>query len=205
VPSRSDRLLDRIDGDSLWALVFTDDAAALFVRRDGPLAALADSFAYRHLPTGRAGWTTVGARGRGDSVYRAAVRSELERSAAASPYCADAHSLLANIALLDGRRADARRELEMALARDPFRPTVHARLGRIALAEGEPHEALRQFAEELRVTSSRAGLELERGRAYQAIGDRDRARALYRRALARDPANPEARAALEALDGARRP
>ena len=45
-------LLDAIDADPDWALVFADDAAAIYVRRDGALAALAGSSGYRLLPGG---------------------------------------------------------------------------------------------------------------------------------------------------------
>jgi hypothetical protein len=205
VPSRSDRLLDRTDRDPLWALVFMDDAAALFVRREGPLAAVADSFAYRLIPAGRAGWDSVSARCHTDLAYRGEVRAELERCAAASPFASFAHSQLANLSLLDGNPAEARRELELALALDPFRPTVHERLGRIALAEGRPRVARDEFAAERRLGPPRAGLDLEMGRAYQALGDPGRARALYARELRRDPGNREARAALDSLAGRTRP
>ena len=202
IASRSDRLLDRIDRDSLWAPVFVDDGAALFVRRDGPLAALADSFAYRLIPAGRSRWTAVGARCQEDTAYRAQVRAELERCAAASPYSAGACSQLANISLLDGRTADAKRELARVVACDPFGPAAHGRLGRIALAENRPRDALREFETERRLGPGRPGLALEQGRAYQALGDTGRARAMYRRELAHDPGSQEARRALEALGAA---
>src|SRR5262249_744273 len=49
----NDRLIEFLDADrATWALVFTDDAAGLFLRRHGPLAALANRFEYRRLPAG---------------------------------------------------------------------------------------------------------------------------------------------------------
>jgi hypothetical protein len=45
----TDRLYDRLDTDSTWALAFADDAALLYLRRDGAMAAKAESLAYpRH-------------------------------------------------------------------------------------------------------------------------------------------------------------
>jgi hypothetical protein len=49
---RDPGLLDALDSDPDWCLVFADDAAALFVRRDGALGALADTSAYHVLPGG---------------------------------------------------------------------------------------------------------------------------------------------------------
>jgi hypothetical protein len=49
---RDPGLLDALDLDPDWALVFADDAAAIYVRRDGALAALADSSRYQLLPGG---------------------------------------------------------------------------------------------------------------------------------------------------------
>jgi len=45
-------LIDLLDADPNWALVFVDDAAALFVRRDGPLGGLAGAYGYQLLPGG---------------------------------------------------------------------------------------------------------------------------------------------------------
>lgn len=48
-------LLDRLDADSTWALVFADDVAAIWVRRDGANATLARERAYA-VPVGRRGF-----------------------------------------------------------------------------------------------------------------------------------------------------
>jgi hypothetical protein len=52
VRMRDPGLLDALDADPDWSLVFADDAAAIYVRRDGALAALADTSGYRVLPGG---------------------------------------------------------------------------------------------------------------------------------------------------------
>jgi len=200
VPSRSEQLLDGRDHDPAWALVFLDDAAAVYVRRDGPLARLADSLAYPDIPAGRTEWPGIGERCRQDTLYRARVRAELEREVAASPFNGGAHGYLANLDMMDGRLAGARAHLEQALARDPLFPTGHDRLGRIALMERRPREALREFEAERAIGDWAPGLDIHVGEAWEALGDPRRAAAAYRRALARDPGNSAARAALEAVE-----
>ena len=49
---REPGLLDALDADPNWSLVFADDAAALFVRRDGALGRLAGAYGYQLLPAG---------------------------------------------------------------------------------------------------------------------------------------------------------
>ena len=116
----ADRLPDIIEADSSWALVFQDDAAMLFVRRDGPLRGIAERFGYRVVPAGNQKLGTIApALGR-DPALRAAFRAELERTTRESPYTAQAHTLLANLALVEGRIGDARAELGLALAANPW-------------------------------------------------------------------------------------
>src|SRR6185436_14409244 len=57
---QGDRSLDALDADTSFAVVFMDDAAALYVRRSGPLRAVADSFAYRIVPAGTGGISRLG-------------------------------------------------------------------------------------------------------------------------------------------------
>jgi hypothetical protein len=49
---RDPGLLDVLDADPDWSLVFADDAAALYVRRGGRLQAQAEVLGYRLLPGG---------------------------------------------------------------------------------------------------------------------------------------------------------
>src|SRR5262249_22742909 len=61
VPYPGDFMVDHLDADSSFALVFLDDAAALWVRRDGALAPLAARLGYRELrqgPPGPGPWDT---------------------------------------------------------------------------------------------------------------------------------------------------
>ena len=69
-PGPGDSLLDVLDREPRWALVFADDAGELLVRRDGPLAAVADSFAYRLLPAGPLARYRLGVSCERDPVLR---------------------------------------------------------------------------------------------------------------------------------------
>jgi hypothetical protein len=146
-----DHLLDFLDADSSFALVFLDDAAALYVRRRGPLAGVAQRFAYHALPGGRAAIGALGAACAADSALRQRVRQELERQAAGSPYDATAQTLLASIALQESRWEDARAALTRALRVDPTTPRLHERLAIIAMAERRWDEARQEIARERRI------------------------------------------------------
>jgi tetratricopeptide repeat protein len=160
------RLLDVLDRDSTWAMVFTDDAAELLVRRGGPLDGVAQALAFRRLPAGQDLRRQLLERAAVDPAFRVGAIIELERAASSSPWNGSAHHLLGILALMEGRSGEARRHLEAALALKPRLPRAHELLAR----------------------------------AYQQLGDLERARAAYRRELARDPGNAEARDSLAALE-----
>lgn len=77
-------LPDLLDADPGWAVVFVDDVAAVYVKREGPLAAVADSFAYRWVSGGRARIMAAARNAAGDSALRAEVHGELERQASST-------------------------------------------------------------------------------------------------------------------------
>jgi tetratricopeptide (TPR) repeat protein len=195
------RLLDYLDADSAWALVFVDDAAALFVRRNGRLGRLAEQGAYDWVPAGAARLDERMRRMVDEPALRSRFGQELRRSMASSPYHSQAQSVVANLALMEGRLDQAARELRGALAANPWIDRAHQRLGLIALAQGRPREALREFAAERRRNGDAPGLAFRTGQAYGRLGDRKRAVEWYRRELKRDPGNPAARDSLEALMG----
>jgi len=197
------RLLDFLDADSTWALVFLDDAAALFVRRGGPLDHVATGYAYHLLPAGIDGLAPLGRASVRDSAVRREMYAELLREARDSPYHAQASSLLARAAYYEKRFPDARRYTDEAIASDPLMPGEHERLGLIALAEGRPQEALAEFRRERHLVTTPAGLDLRLAQAYAALGDVRRARDHLERELKRDPGNAEARQALEGLGSGR--
>ena len=195
-------LLDFFDQDTTWALVFVDDAAALFVRRAGPTASLAESFAYRGWPAGFGNLDGVAHRYAAEPEFRARADRDLARQITESPRNAMAHNFRANLALLQRRDDEARRELEAALAVDPELPSAWERLGRIALRAQLPRDALTAFERQRAVDPTVPRIEFLIGQAWRGLGDLGRARARYRRALERDPGDDEARDSLRALEGA---
>jgi len=196
-------LLNQLDADSTWALVFLDDVMALFVRREGPFAALARERGYREIPAGAKRLERLGEACARDSLLRVRVAAELERVIAGSPQHAEALLLMSNLALSEGRYDDARGLLERSLAIDPLREGAHLRLALIALEQGSPREALREVARERRIADPSARLDVIAGRSWARLGEPGRSRAAYRRALHREPGNAEARDSLAALGRAR--
>ena len=202
-PFENMSLINQLDADSTWAMVFVDDVMALYVRRAGPLDTLARAFAYHELPGGAKRLGPLGEASGRDSLVRARVTAELEREIQGSPYHAQALILLANVALAEGRYAEASDLARRAVALDPLHEGAHLRLALIALEEGRARDALRELARERQVADPSARLDLVAGQAWAMLGDNGKARAAYRRALKRDPANAQARDSLAAL-GSRR-
>jgi tetratricopeptide (TPR) repeat protein len=199
-PPPGDRMLDFLDADSSWALVFVDDAAALYVKRTGPLAAVGSRFDYRVLGAGQTKLERVAAACATDTLLRARVRDELRRQIADSRQTALSHSLLANLAMVEQRFDEARAELTRALEKDPGTPQAYLRLGTVALATGQPYAALEALERERRRGSGEPGLDLRLGLAYQQLGDIEKARRAYRRELKRDPSNLHVIELLRELD-----
>ena len=195
----ADGTLTAVDRDTAWARVFGDDAALVYVRRDGPFARLAADSAYTAVPAAAASLPALGARVAGDRAFRRHVVRELEREVAGSPHHGLALELLANVALLEGRWDDARRALAGAIERLPHRGGLREKLGIVELARGRPREALRWFEAERRALGYRSGLDFRRGQVAQAEGDLRRAQALYRRELRRGGGNAEVRDSLDAV------
>lgn len=77
-------LLDLLDAEPTWAVVFVDDVAAVYLRREGPLGAVVDSFAYRLVTGGRTRNAALVERAKDDTALRAALIAELERQARAT-------------------------------------------------------------------------------------------------------------------------
>lgn len=195
-----DSLLDFLDRDRRWTMVFSDDAAELLVNRAGSLAAVADSFGYRIVPAGRAGRYLLGAACERDSALRSAAEVELDRMIAASPNHGAASHLRGWLALMDGDPETARRHLEGAIALLPLLPGVHDMLGTIAFEQGRPRDAIREFDLEQRYHQPPPGIFFRTGAAWARLGDPGRARAFYRRELERDSGHGPARDSLAALE-----
>jgi tetratricopeptide (TPR) repeat protein len=189
-----DSLMDFVERDTSWALVFADDQAALYLKRGPRFAPLIARFAYPHLRLAGDHVAQDGARAEADTAFRHQLQAELERAAAASAQNASLRSLLANLALLDGRWSAARRQLEQARAVDRELPHYYERLGLLSLVQGEPRQALRWFERQRRETPRQEDVEARLGQAYLALGDTARARAQFARELRRFPQNRIARA-----------
>jgi hypothetical protein len=124
-----------IEGDSTWATVFIDDAAVVYARREGAMRAVAERRGYARLRTAPEGLDSLLSRCAADSALRREVGRECDRQVRESPYHSVACGLLAELALMDGRRDEARRQLERALEADPGATAARARLREI---EAEP-------------------------------------------------------------------
>jgi hypothetical protein len=198
--TEADRSLDALDADTSFAAVFMDDAAALYVRRSGPLRAVADSFAYRIVPAGTAGIRALGMALSADPSRRAEAAAELERMIRESEYNGSAHSNLANLAMIDGRLGDARREIEIALARDPAIRYAWERLALIAISEGRPRVALAALARERPEKSHRGITERLRREARVYLRETEARRAEFRSALAREPGRRDLADSLAAVE-----
>jgi len=133
--------VDFVAADTLYVPAFLDDDWVVFLRREGPMARLADSLGYRRLPASYRGMKALGDSVMANPAMRPELRAELERSARDSKRSSHAHSLLANLAMLEGRWADAARELAAVRAIQPMMP---------GLAERE-----RQAADSLAATRAR--------------------------------------------------
>lgn len=192
-------LIDFLDADRNWALVFCDDAAALWLRRDGACAALARDQGYHLLRVGSDAVGALGERAERDSTLRGPLHAELARAIASSPWNARTHMLAGNLAMLEGGFTEARAHYAEAVRQLPLEPGGRERLGLAECYAGDPAAALASFRAERRVRPAWPEADLREGQAYAAIGDRARARAAYERSLARHPELSEARDSLASL------
>jgi hypothetical protein len=113
--------------------VFYDDAALLYVRRDGALAPIAARDGYRLLCGGDATLARLGARVVSDSTARAVLALELARAVRESPEHAGlAHRLLANVAIVEHRWPEALAELDAAIASGVEVPGLEQRRAQVA-------------------------------------------------------------------------
>jgi hypothetical protein len=110
-------LLDVVDADSTWALVFLDDVSALYLHRS-TLGPAADTLAFRVLGGGASRLAMLATHA-DDPALQAPLRADLERAVRESRQNATAHFLLASLDLAGGRLPAARAHLQAALAVDP--------------------------------------------------------------------------------------
>jgi tetratricopeptide (TPR) repeat protein len=191
VQGGDNRLLDVLDADSTWALVFADDAAALYLRRSGAMAPLAASLGAGALPVGHEGLATLVRAMMADSTLIGRVADRYRARVALSKWSSRDLALLANVELARGRLDEAQRLIEQGLAIDPELERAHLLLGMIALAGGRPRDAVRELERERAQSPDRLGVAVRLGQAWQRLGDTGRARTWYRRELALNPGDRE--------------
>ena len=198
-------LPDRLDADSTWALVFRDDNACLYMRRDGRYSDLARREGYAIVPGASDHLSALGQACARDPRVRAGAYQELLRQLGSSRFNARASSLLANLDLMEGRGDLASDRLRHALDLNPGLFTLHERLGLIAFRAGQVRDALREFDLEARLGAGIGGgeLQLHRGQALEALGRPKDAMEAYRRQLAQRPDDSAAKAALQRLQSPR--
>jgi len=197
-----DYLLDFLDADSSWALVSSDDIAALYVRREAGLANIAHDFGYRRLPGGRVPATLMEACGRDTSVRRE-LEADLERSISESEWSGRAMLLLAPLRMMEGREAEASTLLDRVIRQSPRLRGVHVARGEIELVRGHGAAARADFESERRLSGESSALDQAMGRSFARDGDRAAARIWYARALRRDPTSRAAADSLAALSAPR--
>jgi tetratricopeptide (TPR) repeat protein len=138
---RNRGLLNTIEADPRWGLIFVDDRSVLYARRDRD-DALPESFeriaAQRFRP---------GDLGLGDPALEAELRSARARA----PQSAFLNFALAASLRAQGRRAEALTELEKGWAVNPAYAAVPQLAGEIAAAGGDVEEARQWFRRALRL------------------------------------------------------
>jgi hypothetical protein len=172
-----DSLKDFVDRDTSWALVFADDVAALYVRRQSVPQALLDRHAYVLVSGGRAGLARI-AQGVGDSSFRKALRPELDRMIAESPLNSIACSFRATVNICDRRLAEAEADIEHAHTVDSLVPFYHYTIGRIALLRGNLRSALAHYQEQERLTPG-SDFEMSIAQLQLRLGNVRQAKSLY--------------------------
>ena len=199
----NDGLLDRLGEDRAgWALVFSDDAGAVFLRRDGPFAALAESLRYQFLPAGKAALNPTLARASTDPTLRLRLEAELTRAVRASPWNGRAKTALAVLADQEGRESDAVELLGEVIRDNSLAPFAHEYRAEIELAMGKAHQALDDLMRERRIQLESADLDFRLGRVYRQLGRSADARRCFDRAIQLEPGLAAARDSLVSLDRA---
>jgi tetratricopeptide (TPR) repeat protein len=145
-----DRLMDFLDADSSFVLVFVDDASALYVKRDGSLAPIARRFGYRWVSGGDERRLALGPVLLRDSTARSAMREELERAVGSSPAHASTTEVLVYMLMFDSQWREAESWLEEAKRLNPDLEAYDFRRGTIALSTGRPAMAVESFQKERR-------------------------------------------------------
>jgi hypothetical protein len=199
-PGRTTVPLGILDADSSWVMGFSDDAAVVYLKRDGALRALADQRGYALLGGGSArAAATLEAAGR-DTLLMRRLRGELDRMIADSPAHAGALVLLGHTEQLAEQPALAESAYRAALQVRSDISGAHGGLGFVALEAGRPWDAVREFQAEWDGYGARPRAAYNLATAYHAAGDKAAALRWYRKELQNFPANTAAADSLAALE-----
>jgi len=121
-------LLEWLDADTTrWSLVFLDDVAALYARRGGRNAAVAERDRYVYLGGGSSRLNDAARRMGVDSTVFVGVVREMNRCVDESKWTATVHFALANLAALAHRWPDALAQYDAAAAIEPELPELAGR------------------------------------------------------------------------------
>jgi tetratricopeptide (TPR) repeat protein len=148
-----DRLAARLARRPDWALVFTDDAACLLVRRDA-YEAIGRSRGYALLSPDNMEMGRLIVRASGDSMLAARLGAELERARAESPWHARASYWLSMLRYALGRPRETLALLDEAERIRPTLPGVALARGLAWAAAGDQAEARRWLQRARRVPGS---------------------------------------------------
>jgi Flp pilus assembly protein TadD len=111
---------------------------------------------------------------------------------------------LGSAELENGHFAEAERALREAIAAEPARTAARLFLGKLLLLTGRPADARRELTLAAVLDSGSAPVQLDLGRAAEALGDLDAAETAYRRALSMQPSLSRGHYLLGALLSRRR-
>ena len=132
-------LLEWLDSDTTrWSLIFRDDVAALYVKRGGANAAVAERDRYRWLGGGPGRSNASLGSMFADSITFTGVVAELNRGVNESRWSASSHLALGNLAGLARHWPDALAQYDAAARTAPDLPELAARraAARESLATG---------------------------------------------------------------------
>jgi len=138
-----DEAVPHLLGDPDWVPIYWDRVAAIWVRRSGPNAALADRLGFRILRPARYDLVYLEDVARRGEAARALgeVNALVERA----PGNDEAHLAAAMLLHEVGQRDQAVAALRNALAIEPRRPMARAALGVLALERGDRAAARAEF------------------------------------------------------------
>lgn len=186
--ARGDNLLNFLDADSTWSMVFVDDVAAVYVLRHGRFDGIANSLAYRIVPGGMERLGTLGTRVAGDQQVAEDLRRELDRMVGESAANSSAHSMLATLDMLEGRWESARAHLIAAHRVDLLVPLFFTRLAQLDQAEKRWRSAIENL-ERARRNGEAPHIDAEIAPLLEQLGDQSRAHRAYEAALELEPSN----------------